>query len=60
MWTDPIVEEVRAAREAYAASFNHGLDAIVHDLQKRQTQLEQGGWIIVKSPKKTKNVAKAA
>ena len=60
MWTDPIVEEVRAAREEYAASFNHDLDAIVRDLQKRQAELEEEGWIVVKPPNGVKDIAKAA
>jgi hypothetical protein len=30
---DPIIEEVRCAREAYAARFNHDLDAIYRDLK---------------------------
>lgn len=37
MWEDPIVKEVRDAREAYAAQFNYDLAAIVQDL-KRQEQ----------------------
>ena len=31
---DPIVEEVRRARAAYAAQFNHDLDRIVDDLKR--------------------------
>jgi hypothetical protein len=33
---DPIVEEVRRAREAHAKQFNHDLDAICADLRKRE------------------------
>jgi hypothetical protein len=33
---DPIVAEVRRAREEYAAHFNYDLAAIVEDLQRRQ------------------------
>ena len=33
---DPIVDEVRRAREAYAASFNFDLDAMVKDLQEKE------------------------
>ena len=33
---DPIVEEVRRARDAHAKQFNHDLDAICEDLQKRE------------------------
>ena len=35
-WIDPIVEEVRAAREAYASALNHDLAAICADLRKAQ------------------------
>jgi hypothetical protein len=28
MWKDPIVEDVRRAREAFAAKYNYDLDAI--------------------------------
>jgi hypothetical protein len=31
-WEDPIVEEVRKARDAYAKRFTYDLDAIYHDL----------------------------
>ena len=37
-WQDPIVEEVRKARDAYAKQFNYDLDAICRDLQHRQEQ----------------------
>jgi hypothetical protein len=36
---DPIVEEVRRARDAHAGQFNYDLDAIVEDLQKREKEL---------------------
>ena len=34
MQHDPIVEEVRRLREAYASQFNSDLDAMVRDLKK--------------------------
>ena len=34
--TDPIVEEIRRAREAHAKQFNYDLDAICEDLRKRE------------------------
>jgi len=40
MKREPIVEEVRKAREAYAAQFDHNLDRIVEDLQRRQDRGE--------------------
>ncbi len=37
---DPIVEQVRKARQAYAALFDHDLDRIVADLKRRQNRGE--------------------
>ena len=36
MWQDPIVEEVRKEREAYAAYLNYDIKAIVAELRKQQ------------------------
>ena len=36
MRPDPIVEEVRKARDEYAKRFNYDLDAICRDLQEKQ------------------------
>ncbi len=36
MWDDPIVNEVRKARQELAAKFNYDLDAILEDARKRQ------------------------
>lgn len=52
MWRDPIVEEVRAIREAYAREFNYDLRAIHRDLQKLQE--ESGLKTISFSPKRPK------
>ena len=38
MWVDPIVEEIRQFREAYAAQFNYDLDAICHDLMRQKQE----------------------
>lgn len=38
MTKDPIVEEVRKARDGYARQFNYNLDAICRDLKQRQSQ----------------------
>ena len=35
-WEDPIVEEVRAVREAYAKRFDYDVQAICRDLRNRQ------------------------
>lgn len=36
MLADPIVEEVRRARQEYAKQFNYDLDAIAADLRKQE------------------------
>jgi hypothetical protein len=36
MWKDPIVEEIRAHREAHAAKFDYDLAAICRDLRQQQ------------------------
>jgi len=35
-WSDPIVDEVRRARDAYAARFNYDLRAIYRDLKAQE------------------------
>src|SRR5439155_18369537 len=35
-WSDPIVDEVRRARDAYAARFNYDLRAIFRDLKEQE------------------------
>jgi hypothetical protein len=37
MFRDPIVDEVRKARQAHAAKFNYDLQAIFDDLKKQET-----------------------
>ena len=37
-WKDEIVEEVRAAREAYAARFDYDLARMFEDLKKKEEQ----------------------
>jgi hypothetical protein len=39
MWEDPIVAEVRRAREQLAARFDFDVEAIFADIQNRQTAL---------------------
>ena len=41
MGYDPIVDEVRAIREAYAKKFNYDLMAIYKDLKKKE---KKGHW----------------
>lgn len=37
-WRDEIVEEVRTAREAYAAKFDHDLERMFQDLRRKEEQ----------------------
>jgi hypothetical protein len=37
-WKDEIVEEVRAAREAYAAQFDYDLERMFEDLRTKEEQ----------------------
>jgi hypothetical protein len=48
-WQDPIVEEVRKARDAYAKQFNYDLDAIYRDLKAKECQ---SGRRVVPCPSK--------
>jgi hypothetical protein len=51
-WQDPIVEEVRRARDAYAKQFNYDLDAICRDLKAKEYQNRQR--VVPCSPKRQK------
>lgn len=48
MWQDPIVEEVRAARDAHAAQFSYDLRAIYRALKEEA----ESGRSFVKLPPK--------
>ena len=50
MWNDPIVEEIRAARNAHAKKFNHHLKSIAADLKKQQSKGKRK--VVTLSPKK--------
>ena len=52
MIEDPIVAEVRKARDEYARRFNYDLDAICKDLQ--QKQVESGRKVVSFPPKRPK------
>lgn len=54
---DTIVDEVRKAREEYAAKFNFDLDAICADLRRKQ---QLAGGPVVTLPKRPPSVAVAA
>ncbi len=47
---DPVVAEVRRAREAYAAEFNYDLRAIFADLQRRTEEATRAGLSVVSLP----------
>jgi hypothetical protein len=47
---DPIVQEVRRARQAYAAQFNYDLAAMVGDLQCRTEEAHRAGREVVSLP----------
>lgn len=49
MWEDPIIEEVRKARQEHAARFGYDLRAIYNDLK---TTEKQGGRKVVSLPPK--------
>lgn len=49
MWEDPIVEEVRAAREAYAKTFGGDWQAMYEDLKCREA--ESTGELVSLAPK---------
>lgn len=51
MQPDPIVAEVRAAREAYAAKFNFDLHAICRDLKEKERA--SGRQIVSFAPRRT-------
>ena len=46
-WHDPIVEEVRSAREAYAERLGFDVRAICEDLRRRQSE---SGHPVVRTP----------
>jgi len=52
-WEDPIVEEVRKARDAYAKRFNYDLDAIYRDLKEKE---RRSGRVVVPCPTKQEAV----
>ena len=58
MWEDPIVEEVRKAREAHAAKFNYDLQAIYWDLKAQEKQ--SGRTFVAYPPKRIFRAEKAS
>ena len=41
MWRDPIVEEVRAIRDAYAKKFNYDIEAIYRNLKEQEAKSDR-------------------
>jgi hypothetical protein len=56
MWKDPIVEEVRKARQEHAARFGYDLRAIYNDL--KTTEKLGGRKVVSLSPKSLKKEEK--
>ena len=54
MFKDPIVEEVRKARDNYAKKFNYDLDAICRDLKEKQRQRNRN--VVSFPPKRVKKL----
>jgi hypothetical protein len=50
MWEDPIVAEVRKARDEYAARFNYDLAAMVRDLKRQEAEERKRGRKVVSYP----------
>lgn len=56
MWKDPVVEEVRAIRDAYAARFNYDIEAMCRDL--REEEARSGREVVALPPKRIVSVEK--
>ncbi len=41
MWKDKIVDEVRAARDEFAAKFNYDIDAIYREIKKQEAESDR-------------------
>jgi len=57
MWKDPIVEEVRAIREAHAAKFDYDLKRIFADL-KEQERTSGREYVSLPAKRPAKRVAR--
>ena len=58
MWKDPVVEETRKLREQYASKFNHDVNAIFDDIQRRQTlSAKKPVSLPARKPSKSTNAA---
>ena len=55
MWRDPIVEEVRATRDAYAKRFNYDIDAMCRDLRDQEARSDRR--LVEPSPRRAEIMA---
>jgi hypothetical protein len=60
MKSNPILDEIRAIRDAHAKEFNYDLDAIFADHLRYQKELKAEGWKFVKSTKPRPRTKKSA
>ena len=51
-WDDPIVKEVREARDAFAKRFDYNVDAIFDFLKKMEKEGKEQGRVYVDRPPK--------
>ena len=58
MWKDPIVQEIRKARQEHAAKFDNDLDRIFADLKARER--EHPERVVSLSPRRPTQVKKSA
>jgi len=54
VWKDPVVDEVRSIRDAYAKQFNYDLAAMARDLREKEAQ--GGRTLLGPSPRKAEIV----
>ena len=54
MWRDPVVEEVRAIRDAYSKRFDYDLHAIAEDLREKEEH--SGRELVDPAPRKAENL----
>jgi hypothetical protein len=59
-WDDPIVREVREARERIFATFDYDLDAYVRYLRELQEEARRRGGTIISSPESVQSRSDAA
>ena len=57
MFKDPIVEDVRSARQQHAARFNFDLRKIAEDLKKREKQFGRKVVSFPSKPAKQRKIA---